>query len=110
MASRRIPGKWFNGPIDVEPVLTPGARGERWGDKTRVARAYTEDGVKMVRGGSGDLVVSNSRVLIDPEHVIRAGSFVTIWPGRPHERRAKVISVTRGEADGQLSHQVLNLE
>lgn len=108
--SIRIPRSWLNGPIDVEDALPEGPVGERFAPPRRIQRAMTKDGRRMVRNPEGDQVPSNSQVLIDPEHLIPTNSMVTVWPGTPHQRRAKLVAVERMVAKGQMSHQVLYLE
>lgn len=106
----RIPNSWFNGPIRVEKPLPPGPLGERFEAPQTIRRAYTEDRVRMVRSGTGEIVPSASQVVVDPGQLIPVNTKVTIWLGETRQRTAKVVAVALARRPGLMSHQLLYLE
>jgi hypothetical protein len=90
----RIPKRLLPHTIKVEPLLGTGARSEVFGPIQEWKRAYVEDKRQMVVSAEGDDVVSNSFVVLDPERILPEGSRVTMWPGTPRERVARVVGTS----------------
>jgi hypothetical protein len=90
----RIPKRLLPHTIKVEPLLGTGARGEVYGPAQTWTRAYVEDKRQMVVSSDGEDIVSNSFVVLDPERILPEGSRVTMWPGTPRERKARVVGTS----------------
>jgi hypothetical protein len=110
----RIPGSWFNGPVDVEPALAADSDGETHGPKQRIRQALTVEKRRQVRTSneSGTLVVeySTAQVYVQRDKAKPLGSYMTIWPGTPDERRARVLGVERYKFNGLIESAVHLLE
>jgi len=77
----------------------------------RTVAAEVIDEQTLVRDADGREVVSSTRVTLAlPEHV-PLGSLVTVWPGLPYEREARVLSAAVNPHDPPLDpHLLLRLE
>jgi len=77
----------------------------------RTVAAEVIDEQTLVRDADGREVVSSTRVTLAlPEHV-PLRSLVTVWPGQPYEREARVLSAAVNPHDPPLdAHLVLRLE
>lgn len=59
--------------------------------------AEVKDEQRLVRDASGAEVVSSTQVTIPLNPHVPLGSLVTVWPGQPAEREAKVLAVARND-------------
>lgn len=80
-------------------------------ESPRTVAAEVIDEQTLVRDADGREVVSSTRVTLAlPEHV-PLGSLVTVWPGQPYEREARVLSAAVNPHDPPLdAHLLLRLE
>ena len=94
----------------VRDLLPGGGMGDRYGP-ARSLRAEVRDTQTMVRDADGREVVSSTLVTVPlPDHV-PLGSLVTVWPGTPREREARVLSVSANpNADPLDDFLLLSLE
>lgn len=99
-----LPARWRTHTISVEPYLGSGAYGAVYGPAVEVA-CRVEDVTKLVRGSSGDEVVSSSTVFCDTDVVIPAESRVTL-----PNRVTTVLSVSNPSTGwSSLDHLEVNL-
>jgi hypothetical protein len=77
--------------VTLEKYAGASPVGDVYADPVTV-RASVEDVNELVTNSDGQEVVSSTRVFIDPENWVPAGSRVTVWVGAPQERTAKVIT------------------
>ncbi|MEU5847440.1 hypothetical protein [Saccharopolyspora shandongensis] len=104
----RIPAVLLPHTITVQPYLGTGAYGEQLGDPDTV-RAQVEDSRRLVRSTTGEELVSSTTVRTRLDVHVPPGSLVTVWPGAPHARTARVITVDRFEHPGTPGHLELAL-
>lgn len=96
--------------ITVEDALGSGGSTAKVGPPREV-RAEVKDEQKVVIGGDSEEHVSNTQVTVPLGSDVPIGSFVTVWAGKPGERRSRVISVQRDENAPPLpSHLILSLQ
>jgi hypothetical protein len=67
-------------------------------------RAFVEDRRRLVLAASGEEVTSETTVYTGPDAAVPVGSRVTVWPGTPHERTARVITTSRYDHPAAWSH------
>lgn len=90
--------------IIVRPYLGTGPYGDVFGDPVVVRRVFVEDRRRLVRSTTGEEVISETTVRTRPQVHIPIGSQVTVWPGTPHERTARVITANRFDHPSSWSH------
>lgn len=95
--------------VSIRPLTGHGANGPIYGGATSVA-AWAEDERTLVRDANGDEVVSGSAVYVNVDVVAPPGSLVTVWPGTPGAREARVITSERHHHPALPSYQILRLE
>lgn len=74
--------------------------------------AEVKDEQRLVRDASGAEVVSSTQAAVPLDPHVPLGSLVTVWPGQPSEREAKVLAVARNDNTDDVdldSFQVLYL-
>lgn len=96
--------------VSIRDLTGSGGMGDTYGS-ARTAAAEVVDEQTLVRSTDGREVVSSTRVTLPlPEHV-PLGSLVTVWPGEPNEREARVLSAAVNPNDAPLdAYLVLRLE
>ncbi|NJP27104.1 hypothetical protein FLW53_23465 [Microbispora sp. SCL1-1] len=101
-----LPADMLRHQVEVEPYEGPGPAGPLYGDAVTY-RGYVEDNRRLVRSATGDEVVSETTVYLDPGAVIPAESRVTL----PSGRRAFVITVAtrEGPPDPGMDHLEVTL-
>lgn len=101
---------WYPHTVQVRDKVAAGGMGSTYGP-ARTLAAEVRDEQRLVRDGDGREVVSSTQVTVAlPEHV-PLGSLVTVWPGGPRQREAKVLAVATNENAAPLdSFLVLSLE
>ncbi|MBB1511976.1 hypothetical protein H5399_05075 [Tessaracoccus sp. MC1627] len=101
---------WYPHTVTVRDLLPSGGLGGGFG-APRTLAAEVLDRQELVRDASGAEVVSSSQVSLPlPEHV-PVGSLVTVWPGLPQEREARVLSAAINPNDPPLdAYLLLSLE
>lgn len=77
----------------------------------RTLRAEVKDQQTIVRDADGREVVSSTQVTLPLPAYVPLGSLVTVWPGLPQEREARVLSASLNPNDGPLdAYLLLSLE
>ena len=101
---------WYPHTVSVRDAQAGGGLGGGFGSPRTLA-AEVLDKQTLVRDASGAEVVSSSQVSLPlPEHV-PVGSLVTVWPGLPQEREARVLSAAINPNEPPLdSFLLLSLE
>lgn len=101
---------WYPHTVSVRDTQAGGGLGGGFG-APRTLSAEVLDKQTLVRDASGAEVVSSSQVSLPlPEHV-PVGSLVTVWPGLPQQREARVLSAAINPNDPPLdSFLLLSLE
>lgn len=101
---------WYPHTVSVRDLTSQGGMGPAFGPARTVA-AEVIDEQTLVRDADGREVVSSTRVTLAlPEHV-PLGSLVTVWPGQPYERQARVLSAAVNPHEPPLdAHLLLRLE
>lgn len=96
--------------VSIRDLISSGGMGSSYGPARTVA-AEVIDEQTLVRNADGAEVVSSTRVTLAlPEHV-PLGSKVTVWPGQPYEREARVLTASVNPNDPPLdAHLLLRLE
>lgn len=96
--------------VKVRDKTGGGGFGPTFGPSRDLA-AEVKDEQTLVRDVDGAEVVSNTQVTLPlPAHV-PLGSKVTVWPGTPHEREARVLaSALNPNAPPLDAYLVLSLE
>lgn len=85
--------------VAYKPKLGNGAYGPVHGDEVVAKRAAIDETRRLVRNAEGHEVVSEARIALDlPDHeALVVGSEVTLWKGRPNERKTVVLAVSTAE-------------
>ncbi len=97
---------WYPHTVGVRDLTASGGMGSTYGPPRTLA-AEVLDEQTLVRGADGQEVVSSTRVTLPlPEHV-PLGSLVTVWPGQPNEREAKVLAAAVNPNDPPLDEYLL---
>ena len=101
---------WYPHTVQVRDLTPGGGMGSSFGD-ARTLAAEVLDKQTLVRDASGAEVVSSSQVSLPlPEHV-PVGSLVTVWPGLPQQREARVLASSLNPNDPPLdAYLLLSLE
>lgn len=101
---------WYPHTVQVRDAQAGGGLGGGFGP-VRTLAAEVLDKQTMVRDASGAEVVSTSQVSLPlPEHV-PVGSLVTVWPGLPQQREARVLAAALNPNEPPLdSYLLLSLE
>jgi hypothetical protein len=77
--------------VSIRDLTGTGGMGDAYGPP-RIVSAEVLDEQTLVRDAAGQEVVSSTRVTLGlPEHV-PLGSLVTVWPGQPYAREARVLT------------------
>ncbi|MEU8196341.1 hypothetical protein AB0C10_21395 [Microbispora amethystogenes] len=101
-----LPADMLRHQVQVEPYLGPGPAGPLYGDQVTYP-GYVEDKRQLVRSATGDEVVSETTVYLDPGAVIPPESRVTLPSGR---RSAVITAATReGPPDPAMDHLEVTL-
>lgn len=88
----RTPDMMMPQRVILEALEGSTATGAVFAPPTDPVRAAVDDQETLVRNSAGAEVVSATTVLLDLENWVSAGSKVTVWPGMPQQRTAKVIT------------------
>lgn len=101
---------WYPHSVLVKNRVSAGGMGAGF-SAPRTLAAEVLDKQTMVRDASGAEVVSTSQVSLPlPEHV-PVGSLVTVWPGLPQQREARVLAAALNPNEPPLdSYLLLSLE
>lgn len=101
---------WYPHTVTIRDLMGAGGMGDTYGAPRTVA-AEVLDEQTLVRDADGREVVSSTRVTLAlPEHV-PLGSLVTVWPGQPYERQARVLTAAVNANEPPLdSFLLLRLE
>lgn len=83
-----------------KPKLGEGTYGPSYGPEVVVKRAAIDDKRKLIRTADGREIMSQSRIAVDPEHLMPVGSLVTIWRGRANQRETTALVVAVAEWPG----------
>ena len=90
----------------VRDKASSGGMGATYGPPRTLA-AEVKDRQTPVRDADGREVVSSTQVTLPlPEHV-PLGSLVTVWPGGPREREARVLSASANPNSPPLDDYLL---
>lgn len=103
----RIPKKLMPHTVTVTPFTGAGTYGDTWGTAFTIKRAYVEETQQVIVSELGEQEPSSGFVIIDPAWQIPAQSTITIWPGAPNERTARVMKISRYDHPSAASHQVV---
>ncbi|MEN1976992.1 hypothetical protein [Cellulomonas olei] len=93
--TRRLPGRFVPHGVLVRDLVGRSGTGPIYGPARDVERTFVTDERKLVRDEQGREVVSESQVVLDLDVHVALGSLVTVRPGSPDQREAKVIAVDR---------------
>ncbi|CAN7519300.1 hypothetical protein LJR042_003553 [Microbacterium maritypicum] len=102
--------------VTIQGLDGEGAEGDIWADPRTDRPAYVEQKTRLVvdrRSTSptfGQEVTSTTFVVLLLADDCQPRSRVTVWPGRPRERRSEVIDSAYFEYRGTPSHVELYLE
>lgn len=101
---------WYPHAVSVRDAQPGGGLGGGFG-APRTLPAEVLDKQTLVRDASGAEVVSSAQVSLPlPEHV-PVGSLVTVWPGLPQAREARVLSAAINPNEPPLdAYLLLSLE
>ena len=103
-------GFFYPHQVLVRDLVRAGGMGSSHG-AARALAAEVIDTQTLVRDKDGREVVSSTRVTLPlPQHV-PLGSLVTVWPGTPQEREARVLAASLNPNDPPLdAYLLLSLE
>ena len=103
-------GFFYPHQVLVRDLVRAGGMGSSHG-AARALAAEVIDTQTLVRDKDGREVVSSTRVTLPlPQHV-PLGSLVTVWPGIPQEREARVLAASLNPNDPPLdAYLLLSLE
>ena len=103
-------GFFYPHQVLVRDLVRAGGMGSSHG-AARALAAEVIDTQTLVRDKDGREVVSSTRVTLPlPQHV-PLGSLVTVWPGIPQEREARVLAASLNLNDPPLdAYLLLSLE
>ena len=103
-------GFFYPHQVLVRDLVRAGGMGQTHG-AARALAAEVIDTQTLVRDKDGREVVSSTRVTLPlPQHV-PLGSLVTVWPGMPQEREARVLAASLNPSDPPLdAYLLLSLE
>ena len=103
-------GFFYPHQVLVRDLVRAGGMGQTHG-AARALAAEVVDTQTLVRDKDGREVVSSTRVTLPlPQHV-PLGSLVTVWPGIPQEREARVLAASLNPSDPPLdAYLLLSLE
>ena len=103
-------GFFYPHQVLVRDLVRAGGMGSSHG-AARALAAEVIDTQTLVRDKDGREVVSSTRVTLPlPQHV-PLGSLVTVWPGMPQEREARVLAASLNPSDPPLdAYLLLSLE
>ena len=103
-------GFFYPHQVLVRDLVRAGGMGSSHG-AARALAAEVIDIQTLVRDKDGREVVSSTRVTLPlPQHV-PLGSLVTVWPGIPQEREARVLAASLNPNDPPLdAYLLLSLE
>ena len=103
-------GFFYPHQVLVRDLVRAGGMGSSHG-AARALAAEVIDIQTLVRDKDGREVVSSTRVTLPlPQHV-PLGSLVTVWPGMPQEREARVLAASLNPNDPPLdAYLLLSLE
>ena len=103
-------GFFYPHQVLVRDLVRAGGMGSSHG-AARALAAEVIDIQTLVRDKDGREVVSSTRVTLPlPQHV-PLGSLVTVWPGIPQEREARVLAASLNPSDPPLdAYLLLSLE
>lgn len=107
-ADVRIPDMLMTHHVTLQRFVGSTPVGDTFADPVTV-RASVEDVNELVIDGNGQEVVSSTKVFLDVENWVPAGSLVTVWAGQPQERTAKVITAATFQ-NNVLANVELRLE
>lgn len=101
---------WYPHTVQIRDALPAGGMGGGFA-AARTLAAEVIDTQTLVRDKDGREVVSSTRVTLPlPQHV-PLGSLVTVWPGMPQEREARVLAASLSPNDPPLdAYLLLSLE
>jgi hypothetical protein len=106
----RIPKSWMLHKVTHRRLTKRGPRGDEFSDPETIRHCYVEESVKQTRTPGGDVVTSTAQVIVYLGDRLPLEELVTIWPGTPHAREAKVLGFKVLDRKGLMSHQLLYLE
>ncbi len=103
-------GFFYPHQVLVRDLVRAGGMGSSHG-AARTLAAEVKDTQTLVRDRDGREVVSSTQVTLPlPQHV-PLGSLVTVWPGMPQEREARVLAASLNPNDPPLdAYLLLSLE
>lgn len=99
----QVPAALLPHIITVRPYTATSPYGDVLGDPVTL-RAFVEDRRRLVVAVSGEEVISETTAYAGPDLAVPIGSTVTVWPGTPQERTARVITATRYDHPSAWSH------
>ena len=82
---------WYPHTVHVRDALPAGGMGGGFG-AARTLAAEVIDKQTLVRDSNGAEVVSSSQVSLPLPESVPVGSLVTVWPGLPQQRQARVLA------------------
>lgn len=97
----RLPDKLLEHPVVIRPALQiPASNGAKYGAAVNRMSITNDKATKVTdqrEDTKGEEVIASSIVLVQPEHYVRPGSLVTVWPGMPYERTGEVVATSIGK-------------
>ena len=101
---------WYPHTVQVRDALPAGGMGGGFG-AARTLAAEVIDKQTLVRDSNGAEVVSSSQVSLPLPASVPVGSLVTVWPGLPQQREARVLASSLNPNEPPLdSYLLLSLE
>lgn len=100
--TRRLPKRYLPHVelVSYRPKLGEGTYGPQYGAQVTPKRAAIDDKRKLIRTADGQMLMSQSRIAVDIEHLMPVGSLVTIWRGRANERESTALVVAVADWPG----------
>lgn len=92
--------------VKVRDALGAGGMGTTYGP-SRTRSAEVKDVQTLVRDADGREVVSSTQVTLPLPENVPLGSLVTVWPGMPQEREARVLAAALNPNDPPLDDYLL---
>lgn len=101
---------WYPHKVSIRDLTGSGGMGDTYGQPRTVSAEVLDEQV-LVRDTDGQEVVSSTRVTLALPEQVPLGSLVTVWPGQPYAREARVLTAAVNPNGPPLdAHLLLRLE
>ncbi|MFE9232050.1 hypothetical protein [Cellulosimicrobium funkei] len=84
---------WYPHTVKVRNLTGSGGMGNSYANP-RTRSAEVKDTQTLVRDADGREVTSSTQVTLPLPEDVPLGSLVTVWPGLPQEREARVLAAS----------------